>query len=234
MNRVIKAVGGDAYTSISSVNVRPADFSAQLKEPKKDAEKIIGAAKNEAAIILKSAKAEAESESDSIRENARIEGYNEGLASGIKDGAEKAQVLIDKLEADIKAAIDERKSIIDAIEPELLKLCMESVEKIVKHEIKTNPDVVIRMVRSCLRRVKDSKDVYVRVNPAEVEHVRAQREELLSICEGVHSINIVDDRRVSCGGCVVESSSGDFDAKIDTQIGRLNAKLTETLENGNS
>lgn len=227
MSRVIKAVGGDDYTSVSSVSIRPANLSMQLHAVEAQAHDMLEKSKSEAELIVRTALAEA----DSVREAARSEGYGDGLRVGMQEASQNAQALIDRLEADIAAVTDDRKSIVDATERDLLKLCIESVEKIIRHEIKTDPNVVIRMIKSCLRRVKDCTDVYVHVNPAEIDFVRSQREELLHICEGVRSVNIVDDRRISCGGCVVESSSGDFDAKIDTQTDRLRLRLMETFEN---
>jgi flagellar assembly protein FliH len=113
----------------------------------------------------------------------------------------------------------------------LLKLCVESVEKIVRHEIRTDPKVVLRVIKACLRRVTESDEVRVRVNPSELAAVRAQRDELLQIAEGVRAINIMDDRRVSPGGCTVETATGDFDATVETQMEKIERKLVETFKN---
>jgi len=183
-------------------------------------------ANRKADIIIRTARAEAQT----IEENARSEGY----ASGIEKAAKQAQELIARLETDIASLDADKQAILDAIEPDALKLCIEVVEKIIRHEIRTDPKVVQRVVKSCLRRMKNTAEARIRVNPAELAAVRAQRDELLGIADGLKSLSIVDDRRISPGGCVVETSSGDFDATVETQLDRIDQKLGEIYEDGHS
>jgi flagellar biosynthesis/type III secretory pathway protein FliH len=183
---------------------------------------ILEKAKTQAEIIVKSAKSEAEG----ILEKAKADGY----LAGFENAASEAKALIERLQSNIDQIAEDRVSAMAALESEIVKLCIEISEKVIRHEIKTSPEVIIRVIKSCLRRVKDSTEVYIRVNPAEIENVRAKREELLSVAEGLRSLNIVDDRRVSNGGCVIESDSGDFDARIETQTEKLKKKIMESLD----
>lgn len=183
-------------------------------------------ANRKADIIIRTTRAEAQT----IEENARSEGY----ASGIEKAAQQAQELIARLETDIALLDADKQAILDAIEPDTLKLCIEVVEKIIRHEIRTDPKVVQRVVKSCLRRMKNTAEARIRVNPAELAAVRAHRDELLGIADGLKSLSIVDDRRISPGGCVVETSSGDFNASVETQLDRIDQKLGEIYEDGHS
>ena len=228
MNRIIKAGTREGSRNPLPVKLRPiaATEVRPLGRGQHSAEAVMSAldkARLESDIILRSARADAET----IREQARTEGY----AAGIAEGAAATQALIDKLESQIAECESEIQSFLDTIEPQLLKLCLEAVEKITRHEIKTDPRVVLRAIRSCLRKVKDTDEVRVRLSPDQVAHVRAEREELLMIAEGVRTVNIIDDRRVSPGGCIVESAIGDFDATVETQLERVEQRIMETLHN---
>ncbi|MHB9037034.1 MAG: FliH/SctL family protein [Armatimonadota bacterium] len=183
-------------------------------------------ARSEANLIISSAHAEAQS----IRDEALAEGHRIGM----EEGRRRVQELIHRLEADIASVAADREAVLLEIEPEVLKLCVHAVEKIIRHEIKTDPRIVLRVIKSCLRRVKDSSEVRIKVNPSELAEVRAQRDELLGLADGLRAVSIVDDRRISPGGCVVETSSGDFDATIETQLDRINKKLGDTYEDGRS
>jgi len=179
-------------------------------------------ARAEAEIIIRTARAEAEE----ILAEARREGHRDGMAEAVAS----AQSLMQRLEDDIATAEIETRQFLESLEPELLKLCLETVEKVIRHEVRTGPEVVLRVIKSCLRRVKENGDVRVRVNPGEVAAVRAQRDELLRAAEGIGAISIVDDRRVSPGGCVIETANGDLDATVETQLERVEQTLTETFE----
>ena len=231
MGSVIKCNGGMAIAMSQRPNVKPVDLvpmeslrpglggAGGSSLPEGPAER----AKRQAEIIVRTAHSEAES----IKEQA----YNEGFQQGIADAAKCAEELIARLEHDIAEAAADRAGVVDAVEPQALKLCMEAVEKVIRHEVRTDPRVVERVVKSCLRRIKDSSEIYVRVSPEELEHVKARREELVGLAEGSREIHIVEDRRISPGGCVIETASGDLDARIETQLDKLNTKLVETMEN---
>lgn len=162
----------------------------------------------------------------------RREAYDEGYRAGMREAAEAASGLIQRLESDIAQLDADRTEVLGALEPQVLKLCMEIVEKVIRHEARTDPRVVTRVVKSCLRRVKDSEQVCIRVSPDELEEVMSRRDELAGLAQGLGELRIVDDRRVSPGGCVVESSAGDFDARIESQLSKIEDRLRETRENG--
>ncbi|MCE5324254.1 hypothetical protein LLG46_13200 [bacterium] len=200
--------------------------SLDIPEPEPEMEEEIDpvaeAVKQADAIVCR-----AKAESDSISQEARLQGYNTGL----QEGNEQFQNLIERLEVDIQLLTEDRQAVLDTIEPEMLKLCTEAVEKIIRHEVKTDPKVVHRVIKSCLRKIRDTSDVRMRVNPSELDNVKAMRDELMSMADGMSSISIVDDRRISPGGCVIETPSGDFDATIENQMNRIKKKLGDTYEN---
>lgn len=169
----------------------------------------------------------AHEEAESIRKQAHDEGYRRGMEQAILTASE----LVGRLESDLEAVAQDRAEVLGAVEPHVLKLCLEIVEKIVRHEAKTDPRIVIRAIKSCLRRIKDSDLVCVRVSPSEVEEVKALLDDLAGLAQGVRQISVVEDRRISPGGCVVESAAGDFDARIESQLSRIDDKLRETLHN---
>ena len=177
----------------------------------------------EAEVLVRTARSEA----DSIREQA----HREGLSAGMAEAARMCKPLVDRLEADAAALTEETQVILSMIEPEVLKLCLEAVEKITRHEVRTDPEVVLRLIKSCLRRVKDSAEVRIRVSPAELEEVRARHDEFLNMAQGVRNVSVIDDRRISPGGCVIETASGDLDATIETQLNKISSKILETYEN---
>lgn len=220
MTRVIKrglGDAGEARTGVRPVELAPVCVGVGSGGAG-SVEDLLGKAQQEALIIVRTAEAEA----DATRQRA----YEEGFASGVRDSVAVAEELIRRLESDLAGLAEEKARLVDDVEPQVLKLCIEAVEKVIRHEIRTDPSVVMRVLKACLRRVKDFGDVSVRVSPQEIEYVKARREELEAAVEGARSLRLVSDRRVSPGGCVVESPSGTFDARIPTQIERISKALT--------
>lgn len=202
----------------------------QVEPEKSEAELELEKARAEAEIILKTARSEVRC----IYDRATEEGYQAGLAQAQmeaqqyrEDLTDQVDQLISRLESNIADAAQDRLDVLDAVEPAVLKLVLDSVQKVIRHEIKTDPRVVIRNIKACLKRIKDVNEVTVRVSPQEIAFVKEQRDELASCSECVHGVAIVDDRRVSPGGCIIESTSGDFDAKIETQFEKIRNKIME-------
>lgn len=180
-----------------------------------------------AQILARGIVRDAQEEAEGIRREA----YDEGRRAGAEQAASDANELIARLESDIRQIASDRAEVFDAIEPQMLKLCLEIVEKVIRHEIRTDQRVVMRAIKSCLRRIKDSDQICIHVSPEEVEAVRARRDELAAMADGAGEIRIVDDRRVDPGGCLVESCAGDYDARVASQLNRIDEKLRETLTN---
>ncbi len=192
-------------------------------EEKVDPDDVVTAAKQKCEIIIRTAHSEAQA----VRDAA----YADGFETGARDAAQKAESLIEKLRQTIEDQNIERENLIRSIEEEALMLCVDVAEKIIRHEVRTDPEIVSRVLKMCLRRLKHRGEVTVRANPSEVERLRAIRDELLNSAESLRELNIVEDRRVAAGGCVVESPSGDFDARIETQIEQIRRKLMDAFNN---
>jgi flagellar assembly protein FliH len=85
-------------------------------------------------------------------------------------------------------------------------------------------------VRNALRRVVDTGKVRVRVNAEDLETVRASREELATLIDGIENLEIISDRRVGAGGAVVETEGGTIDARIETQLSEIATLLNELTD----
>lgn len=222
MSKVIKSAYADRSFASSPLLLRPNDALSDMGGAEAEVYDIVTRAKQQAEIIIRTAEAEAKATVDQVS--------SDGYRAGVEQGVRSATQLIERLEKDIADLREERAALHRETEEQMLMLILDLAEKVIRHEVKTDRSVVARTIRLCLRRLRDREEVTVRVSPSELEAVRALRDEILSSSEGVHEFGVIDDRRVSPGGCVVEASSGDFDARIETQIEELRKKVMDTFE----
>lgn len=160
------------------------------------------------------------------------ESRERGLAEGICTAEQAYREKLSRLDAMMVAAQEERTDFFDRIEPELVRLSVSIAEKIIGQELAVRPDVVVDIVRAAMRRLRDREQLRVSVNPTDVEQVRAARDDLISAVDGVRKLEITEDRRVSSGGCVIESQNGTLDARIDTQLDEITAALEGAMPVG--
>ena len=157
--------------------------------------------------------ADAQAESTRIREEARHDGFE----AGAETAKTAWQGRLAELEQRALAMEVEHDQFYVSAEPELARLSVEIARKILKEEITQTPGAVLKVVRAAVHRVKE-KSVRILVNPADLETVRQERESFQGIADGVSDIEIVSDRRVGQGGCVLETPGGSIDARIETQL----------------
>jgi flagellar assembly protein FliH len=159
------------------------------------------------------------------------EARERGLAEGMRTAEQAYREKLSRLDAMAAAAQVERAEFFDRMEPELVRLSVAIAEKIIGQEMAMRPEVVVDIVRAAMRRLRDREQLRVSVNPTDIEQVRVARDDLISAVDGVRKLEITEDRRVSPGGCVIESQNGTLDARIDTQLAEITAALEGAMPN---
>ena len=191
----------------------------------------------EAAEEARRVVAEAYQVADSVRAEAERTGYEAGWAQGYLEGKAAAEAAVqaederfradyrDELDFLLRALAEETRELWLNAEPQIVAFAVEIARKVVKDETAVNPDIVVDLVRNALRRVVDSETLRIRVNAADLDTVRNARSDIVAVIDGVRNVEIVEDRRVARGGCVVETASGTIDANIETQFRMIEETL---------
>lgn len=200
-----------------------------------EAEIVLISARAEAAEMVEDAKAQAEA----LREAAWQEGFYQGgadariaaqaeLRTAWAARQEALRSELDRVAFDIAAA---REALWRTQEGEMVGLCLDIARQVIKTEVTQNPAVVHAVLANALRRITDKDNVRVRVSVSDAPRVKEAREDLMEIVDGLRFIEIVEDRRVGDGGCVIETNAGTIDAKMETQIAEV-ARALGVSENG--
>ena len=231
MSAVIKSSLLRALSVNGEYMVDPGDLERErtaqrerLQSPEVRAKSIVEQARDEAEAMVMAARQEA----DMIRSTAHQAGLESARHESDKERAELAERVAQTIE-DIQRQTDE---FWVAIEPELLKLAVEIARKVVHKEITESQEIILNMVKIALYQIKDRHSLKIRVNPADYDLLREHKEEIMSSCDGMRSLEIIDDRRVEQGGCLIESDNGNLDARIETQLREVERALLEAAHDG--
>jgi flagellar assembly protein FliH len=173
-----------------------------------------------------------------IEQKAEEQGYQAGYVQGYLEGEREAQRILTQRADDERAAYREdlkafiarieaeRQRAWEEIEPQVIGLVFELAQKVIKQEITASREVALSMIKNALRRVAESGALRIRVHASDLETVRSHREDLMSLLDGIHHLEIIEDRRVSEGGCIVETEAGNIDTRVETQL----KEVADTLE----
>ncbi len=211
------------------------EAQARVAQLAAEAEQTCAQARRDAAEMLEDARVQAEA----MREAAWQEGFHEGRQAGQVAAALELQRAQDAQLAQGRAQFQTltdaigaaRQELWNAQEAEMVAFVLQIARQVVKTEVTQNPEVIASVLQNALRRVTDKDQVRIRVSLADAAQVRGMREDLLNLMDGVRNLEIVDDRRIGQGGCVVETNAGTIDAKIETQLDEVERALAHALDN---
>lgn len=155
--------------------------------------------------------------------------YERGLSEGLAEAGAQAESEMEGMRATLDLVVRElwgaRARMHQEIEEDVCRLAMEVAAKVVGEAARKEGALVERTVSEALRRVAVRDRIALRVNPEDLEAVRAQRERWLSLVEGVEHFEIVEDRRVGRGGALVTTLGGSVDARWTTQLQEIERAL---------
>jgi flagellar assembly protein FliH len=184
------------------------------EEAEEEAEKIINEAKGKAEAIIQEAKSKA---------------FEEGRDEGFNTGKEEVERLIERLHVILNAAIDKRRIIIENTERQLVDLVLLIARKVIKVISEAERKVVIENIKEALKKVRKETEITIRVNIEDIDLTTKNKKRFISLVEGLEHITIEEDSRVDPGGCIIETSFGDIDARIATQLNVLEEKIRDLM-----
>jgi flagellar assembly protein FliH len=162
----------------------------------------------------------ATAEGERIREEARVEGHAEGRAQGHRDGLAETTAAAQAMGEALRELQQLRHETADAVERDAVELALALAGKILAGALEAEPERVIDVVRSALRRIADRRQIVVLVDPGDLDVVSAAVGELRAQVGGIETCDVQADRRIGRGGAVVRTVEGEIDATVKTQLER--------------
>ncbi len=107
---------------------------------------------------------------------------------------------------------------------EVVDLALLVAGEIVKKEMSQNPELLVAAVEAALANLPHDGTVVLRLNPADLEHVRSTAPD-----GGKSVIEYEPDPSLSRGDCVLETPSRIIDASIDARLAAVRESLVRLL-----
>ena len=199
----------------------------------RQADRIVGDAREEARVMIEAARAEARKLIDAADDRGYAEGLQRGLDEGRADGERQGrQETIDRFHPQIEnlvaswtAALGRweanRSELLLGAREDVLAFACAVARKVVLRIVETDPTVIEDQLAEALALVGRPSAVVVTINPKERATVEAVLPELLAKLSQCEHVTVRDDESINVGGCVVAAAGGQIDATIDTQLDRI-------------
>lgn len=153
----------------------------------------------------------AQQEAINIKENAKIEGYKEGIKKSEQD--------IAKLALAITQFMNAKDEIYKEITPRILDISLEVAKKIIKQEVETNKDLIIGIIVDAMEKLtKNEKQITLKVSPEDKDYVKLNIENILTKLQLEAKVSVQQDIKLSRGSVIVETNNGLIDSNIKTGL----------------
>ena len=199
-------------------DARAREMEAEIEQLNEKLNQFQQNAKTETALIV-------EKESRARAETAYQEGFNAGKVEGNKEGraaVQEAVEIVRKLAIEIEQSLD---IMWKECRDHAVELTMIIARKVVGTIADEYDELARQLAAKCMTFARDQIKVKILVNPQDAETVRQAEAELMSLAEGVKEIEIAERASVSRGGVVIETDSGQIDARLEEQLDAVIAAL---------
>jgi len=193
---------------------QPQDIVRQAEE---DAKHIIEMAKVQAQSLF----TDAQTQAGLIKQQAHQQGYQEGIAEGRQAGQAELKDKLHLVYQLAHEAAEGKEQILANSESDIVNLVIEVAKKVIGEEINLNRQVITQVAATAIAQVRSTDPLTIRVNPQDVETLMDYWNDALGENPGERHWQIVADRRVRAGGCIIDTEAGQVDAQIDTQLVRI-------------
>ena len=114
-------------------------------------------------------------------------------------------------------------------EHDTVKLAIAIARRILHREITADPDAIVGLVKAAFEKLDARETHRLRVAPADAALLGAHRGRL----DFPPALEIASDASLRPGSAIFETSRGELDASIDTQLGEIDRGLADLVRAGN-
>jgi flagellar assembly protein FliH len=157
---------------------------------------------------------------EAVQAAAWAEGFEGGYQSGLRSAQQEQEATILELVTLARNALEDADEFTRALERQVVDLSLAVAEKIVERELRSDPNLVIDVVRGALDEVRGVTSASVRVNPEDHAIVAPHWERFVHrpLADRAH---LVADERVERGGCLIETQMGVIDAQLSSKLSEI-------------
>ena len=155
---------------------------------------------------------------DTAESSAYKKGFQEGEQASQKSSMLKLEPVLNNYRRAILELNKVKNEIIQNAEQKTVNLALAIAKKIVGNEVSTNKNVVENIVNKALEKVTGDERVTVKISQSDLCHFKNDQKINSDILKNSRYINFEADDNIKDGGCIIETSMGEIDARIEKQF----------------
>jgi flagellar assembly protein FliH len=187
----------------------------------RERERVLQEAQDEAARCLVSAQEQAVALTTAA--------YDQGFRQGEEAARQALTAQLSPVLSTFQQATTEiahlRTAVLQQAEEDIIALAFQLARKIIQYEALEHREILAATLARALEYVVEQDQIVVRVHPDDLRYAAEIKEALGRTRGDIKTLTIQGDTSVGRGGCLVESSLGTIDARIEAQFDELEQRF---------
>jgi len=156
--------------------------------------------------------------------------YNQGLAAGEAAALQRLQQKLDPVLSGLNTIIAElassRKRVRAEAEDDAVKLAIAIARRILYRELSTDPEAILGLVKAAFSKLNARETHRLRVSPSDAAAIQEHRAKL----QLPPALEVASDGSLTPGSAIFETTRGELDASVDTQLSEIDRGLTDVMK----
>lgn len=193
-----------------------------LAQAHAEAEGVLADARGEAERIRSEARAQAEAEKIQVINQAKQQGYSEGLAKAQVHESAMEQEYLERART-LEEAYQQQ---VDILEPRFVDTITGIYEHIFNVELSSFREILTYLITTVLHNLEGSRSFIIHVSKEDYPYVSMQKKQMLAgVVSENTSVDVVEDLTLGKNDCMIETENGIFDCGLGTQLTELKKRL---------
>lgn len=155
--------------------------------------------------------------------------YQQGQAAGEQAAAQRAAQRIEPSIASLNAVAGElaamRKRYRAEAEEDTVKLAIAIARRVLRRELSADPDAILGLVKAAFQKLNARETHRLRISERDAVMIQENRARL----DLPPGLEISGDASLAPGSAIFETSRGDLDASVDTQLSEIERGFTDII-----
>jgi flagellar assembly protein FliH len=187
----------------------------------RERERVLQEAQDEAARCLASAQEQAAA----LTTAAYEQGFRQGEEEARQALTAQFSPVLDAFQQATTEIAHLRATVLQQAEEDIITLAFQLARKIIQYEALEHREVLAATLTCALEHVVEQDQIVVRVHPDDLHYATEIKEKLGHTRGDIKTLTVRGDTSIGRGGCLVESSLGTIDARIEAQFEELEQRF---------
>jgi flagellar assembly protein FliH len=168
------------------------------------------------------------SEVEARIKTAHDHGREEAEAAANQRAAQKIEPIAASLNRLIQDLAGARKNFRSEAEQDTVKLAIAIARRVLHRELATDPQAILGLVMAAFQKLNAAETYRLRVAPSDAAAIQAVRSRL----DLPATLEVIADASLTQGAAIFETSRGEMDASIGTQLAEIDRGFADLMRRG--